>query len=119
MAATYLVKFVEMYRLNLIPRTSRYILSNIGFTATNASRNIRIYRSEVCTKLPTRFGTMARYRYYDRDRSQETRRFDLFAVSLPTLIFSFFLGNEEDEEEVPEVIMTIKRAILLIQVRLG
>ncbi|KYM98147.1 Tetratricopeptide repeat protein 19 [Cyphomyrmex costatus] len=41
----------------------------------------------------------------------------LLAVSLPTLIVNYLLGIEGTDEEVPEVIMTIKRSVLLIQKR--
>ncbi|KAL0121749.1 hypothetical protein PUN28_006904 [Cardiocondyla obscurior] len=41
----------------------------------------------------------------------------LLAVPLPTLIFNYLLGIEDTDEETPEVIMTIKRSVLLIEKR--
>ncbi|XP_011252025.2 tetratricopeptide repeat protein 19 homolog, mitochondrial isoform X2 [Camponotus floridanus] len=58
---------------------------------------------------------MKRHCFYDYHKSQG-RRFEVFfAVSLPTLILNFLLGIDDSDEEVPEVIMMIKRSILLIQ----
>lgn len=54
--------------------------------------------------------------FYDYHKSQGRRFEVLFAVSLPTLILNFLLGIDDSDEEVPEVIMMIKRSILLIQV---
>ncbi|XP_012539948.1 tetratricopeptide repeat protein 19 homolog, mitochondrial [Monomorium pharaonis] len=104
-----------MYYLNLVSRASRCFLSSINFvrSTTNARRNVHVYKG-VFIK-PLRFDTrIERYRFNDRDKRHERRSRMLLAVPLPTLILNYFLGIDSDEE-VPEVIMTIKRSVLLIQ----
>jgi len=109
-------EFVEMYRLNSVSRFSRCVLSNINFICSDTRRNAHIYKNIFVksTRLCTR---IERYRFNDRHKSQDGRSKMLFAVSLPTLIFHYLLGIEDTDEEVPEVIMTIKRSVLLIQVK--
>ncbi|EFN71254.1 Tetratricopeptide repeat protein 19 [Camponotus floridanus] len=80
--------------------------------ATN--HEIKVY-DMVARRRSWRFNVMKRHCFYDYHKSQG-RRFEVFfAVSLPTLILNFLLGIDDSDEEVPEVIMMIKRSILLIQ----
>lgn len=104
-----------MYRL--IPRIySKYILSNIDFirSTANARHNIHIHENIYPRSWRLNM-TKRHHRFYD-DRRSQGKRFEMFlAVSLPTLIFNFLMGIEDSDEEVPEVIMMIKRSVLLIQ----
>lgn len=104
-----------MYRLNLLSRVSKCVSSSVEFirSTTNARRNVHIYRNI----HPLRLSTIEKCRFNEDHKSQK-KRYVLFAVSLPTLIFNFLFDIDEDnEKEVPEVIMTIKRSILLMQVK--
>jgi len=109
---------VKMYRLNSISHMSRCVLPNINFirSGMNIRRNVHVYKN-VFVKLPRFIARIEKYRFNDSHKSQENKSRMLLAVSLPTLIFNYFLGIEDTDEEVPEVIMTIKRSVLLIQVR--
>ncbi|XP_018371058.1 PREDICTED: tetratricopeptide repeat protein 19 homolog, mitochondrial [Trachymyrmex cornetzi] len=105
-----------MYRLNSISHMSRCVLPNINFirSGVNTRRNVHVYKN-VFVKLPRFTARIERYRFNDSHKSQDRKSRMLLAVSLPTLIFNYLLGIEDTDEEVPEVIMTIKRSVLLIQ----
>lgn len=91
---------------------SKYILSNIDFIrlTANARHNIHIHENIIKS---CRLNIMRRP-FYNDYKSQKGKFRILLAVSLPTLIFNFLYGIEDDEE-IPEVIMMIKRSVLLIQ----
>lgn len=105
----------DMYRL--IPRMSKYILSNVDFirSIANTRHNIHIHKN-IFTKS-WRLNMTKRHYFYNDHKSQGEKFKIFLAVSLPTLIFNFLVGIEDSDEEVPEVIMMIKRSVLLIQVR--
>ncbi|XP_011692252.1 PREDICTED: tetratricopeptide repeat protein 19 homolog, mitochondrial [Wasmannia auropunctata] len=105
-----------MYRLNSVSHISRCVLSNINFirSAANTRRNVHVCKYAF-VKSPRLAVRMERYRFNDRHKSQERRSRILLAVSLPTLIYNYLFDIEDSDEEVPEVIITIKRSILLLQ----
>ncbi|KAL6422356.1 hypothetical protein ACFW04_010598 [Cataglyphis niger] len=96
-------------------RMSKYILSNVNFIRSTANirhKNINIHKN-IFTKSWQL--NMTKKHFYNDHKSQG-ERFEIFlAVSLPTLIFNFLVGIEDSDEEIPEVIMMIKRSVLLIQ----
>lgn len=94
---------------------SKYILSNVDFIRSTANVRYNIHIHKNIFKRSWRLNTTKRHRFYDEHKSQG-ERFEIFlAVSLPTLIFNYLFGIEESDEETPEVIMMIKRSVLLIQ----
>lgn len=95
---------------------SKYILSNVNFirSTANIRHNIHIHKN-IFTKS-WQLNMTKKHHFYNDHKSQG-ERFEIFlAVSLPTLIFNFLVGIEDSDEEIPEVIMMIKRSVLLIQV---
>ncbi|XP_070156385.1 tetratricopeptide repeat protein 19 homolog, mitochondrial isoform X1 [Polyergus mexicanus] len=102
-----------MYRL--IPRISKYILSNVDFIRSTANTRYIIHiHKNIFTKY-WRLNMTKRHNFYNDHKSQGEKFKIFLAVSLPTLIFNFLVGIEDSDEEVPEVIMMIKRSVLLIQ----
>ncbi|XP_071577542.1 tetratricopeptide repeat protein 19 homolog, mitochondrial [Temnothorax nylanderi] len=106
-----------MYRLNSVSRMSRCALSNVSLirSATNARRDVLHVYKNTSVKLPRLCARIDRCRFNDGHGPQGRRSGMLLAVSLPTLILNYIYDIENTDEEVPEVIMTIKRAVLLIQ----
>ncbi|EZA58174.1 hypothetical protein DMN91_011710 [Ooceraea biroi] len=104
-----------MYRLNLILRTSKRIASNIVFVRlTEDARYAHVWKNAFAK--PMQLCTAARYHFRDNHRSQERRFRKLLATSLHVVFLHYLLGIEDtSEEDVPEIILTIKRSILLIQ----
>ncbi|XP_011882548.1 PREDICTED: tetratricopeptide repeat protein 19 homolog, mitochondrial [Vollenhovia emeryi] len=105
-----------MYRVNLVSRMSRYVLSGVNFarSAASARRSAHVCENTFA-KAPRLCARPERHRFKERHRSRERRPRMLLATALPTLIYHYLLGIEDTDEEVPEVIMTIKRSVLLIQ----
>jgi len=62
--------------------------------------------------------TIARY-FHNNHESQEKKFRKFLAAPLHIMFLHYLLGIEDTDEEVPEVILIIKRSILLIQVRIN
>ncbi|XP_032677608.1 tetratricopeptide repeat protein 19 homolog, mitochondrial isoform X2 [Odontomachus brunneus] len=103
-----------MQHLILIPRTLKYVLSNIGFrTVASTSRNV-IYNNNSFVKLLRPFRLYVTKKSYYDNRSQEIKK-SYLAMYMFSLFSYFFHDDEEEDKEVSAIIKTIKQSVLLIQ----
>jgi len=92
---------------------SKRIISNIIFP--QLIQNTRYIHKNVSVKS-LQVNIIAKY-FRNNHGSQENKFRKFLAAPLHIMFLHYLLGIEDIDEEVPEIILIIKRSILLIQVR--
>lgn len=104
---------MAMYYRQVILNASRLVGRHIKLNV-NLRTNIPIFSYG----LPVnnfKYAYESRNRSYNNDNKNDNVTCYYFLLS--SLFFSFFNLNKEDEEEISELVMTIKRSILSMQVK--
>jgi hypothetical protein len=104
-----------MYRLNIIFNMSKRIIQNSNTVFSQLTQNTRYVHKNVFMKS-LQADTTAKY-FRNNHGTQEKKFTKFLAAPLHIVFLHYLLGIENTDEEVPEIILIIKRSILLIQVR--